>query len=222
MTKYTLEAIAFRYEELSEEAKQKAYLAWLAGQDQSLYSDEFRETLSKFEEIFPVKVCDWEVDGYTFRHRFVIAGDDGIESVSGIRLAIYLWNNYARCITKGKYYSKTISTSPFQYISRHSKVITSMEDCPLTGVCWDYEILQPIIDCLTYRKIYNDAEELFQDCLDNFFSAWQGQLEYESSQGFFEEEVAIHDCLYNKDGSPFCFGDAIIVSTEEIKKEDIA
>ena len=42
------------------------------------------------------------------------------------------------------------------------------------------------------------------------------------SQGFFEEEVAIHDCLYNKDGSPFCFGDAIIVSTEEIKKEDIA
>ena len=29
MTKYTLEAIAFRYEELSEEAKQKAYLAWL-------------------------------------------------------------------------------------------------------------------------------------------------------------------------------------------------
>ena len=41
MTKYTLEAIAFRYEELSEEAKQKAYLAWLAGQDQSLCSDEF-------------------------------------------------------------------------------------------------------------------------------------------------------------------------------------
>lgn len=55
MTKYTLEAIAFRYEELSEEAKQKAYLAWLAGQDQSLYSDEFRETLSKFEEIFQSK-----------------------------------------------------------------------------------------------------------------------------------------------------------------------
>ena len=48
MTKYTLEAIAFRYEELSEEAKQKAYLAWLASQDQSLCSDEFRETLSKF------------------------------------------------------------------------------------------------------------------------------------------------------------------------------
>ena len=42
MTKYTLEAIAFRYEELSEEAKQKAYLAWLASQDQSLCSDEFR------------------------------------------------------------------------------------------------------------------------------------------------------------------------------------
>ena len=222
MTKYTLEAIAFRYEELSEEAKQKAYLAWLASQDQSLCSDEFRETLSKFEEIFPVKVCDWEVDGYTFRHRFVIAGDDGIESVSGIRLAIYLWNNYARCITKGKYYSKTISTSPFQYISRHSKVITSMEDCPLTGVCWDYEILQPIIDCLTYRKIYNDAEELFQDCLDNFFSAWQGQLEYESSQEFFEEEVEANDWQYNADGSPFSVGDAIVVGVEEIKKEDIA
>lgn len=55
MTKYTLEAIAFRYEELSEEAKQKAYLAWLASQDQSLCSDEFRETLSKFEEIFQSK-----------------------------------------------------------------------------------------------------------------------------------------------------------------------
>lgn len=222
MTKYTLEAIAFRYEELSEEAKRKAYLAWLAGQDQSLCSEEFRNTLCKFEGIFPVKVCDWEVDDYTFWHRFVIAGDDGIESVSGIRLATYLWNNYARYITKGKYYSKTISQSPFQYISRHSKVMTSMEDCPLTGVCWDYEILQPIIDCLTYRKIYNDAEELFQDCLDNFFGAWQGQLEYESSQEFFEEEVEANDWQYNADGGPFSVGDAIVVGVEEIKKEDIA
>ena len=222
MTKYTLEAIAFRYEELSEEAKQKAYLAWLASQDQSLCSDEFRETLSKFEEIFPVTVYDWEVDGYTFRHRFVIAGDDGSESVSVIRLAIYLWNNYARCITTGKYYSKTISNSSIQYITRQSKLITSMADCTLTGVCWDYEILQPIIDCLTYRKIYNDAEELFQDCLDNFFGAWQGQLEYESSQEFFEEEVECNYWQYNADGSPFSVSDAIVVSTEEIQKEDIA
>ena len=39
MTKYTLEAIAFRYEELSEEAKQKAYQAWLAGQNMAEYTD---------------------------------------------------------------------------------------------------------------------------------------------------------------------------------------
>lgn len=222
MTKYTLEAIAFRYEELSEEAKQKAYLAWLAGQDRSLCSDEFRNTLCKFEKNFPVKVCDWKVDDCTFYHRFVIDDDDGIENVSGIRLTTYLWNNYTHAITKGKYYSKTISTSPFQYISRRSKVMTSIEDCPLTGVCWDYEILQPIIDCLTYKKIYNDAEELFQDCLDNFFGAWQGQLEYESSQEFFEEEVEANDWQYNADGSPFSVSDAIVVSTEEIQKEDIA
>ena len=100
--------------------------------------------------------------------------------------------------------------------------MTSMEDCPLTGVCWDYEILQPIIDCLTYRKIYNDAGELFQACLDNFFGAWQGQLEYESSQEFFEEEVEANDWQYNADGSPFSVGDAIVVGVEEIKKEDIA
>ena len=60
MTKYTLEAIAFRYEELSEEAKQKAYLAWLASQDQSLCSDEFRETLSKFWKANGAYVHTWE------------------------------------------------------------------------------------------------------------------------------------------------------------------
>ena len=55
MTKYTLEAIAFRYEELSEEAKQKAYQAWLAGQDQSLYSDELEQRSPNLKRFFQSK-----------------------------------------------------------------------------------------------------------------------------------------------------------------------
>lgn len=204
MKEYTITKTAYTFDELTEQAKKVAYQEWLQSVCYEFISDdsERESTLDEFCRIFDVSLDGWEVDSCRYNFRFS-TNETNIEEVSGLRLARYIWNNYAHYIKTGKFYSGKISYNPFHCATRNSKVIMSMNDCPLTGVCYDCDILQPIIDCLTYKKVYNDAKELFNDCLDNFFKSWQEDIKYRESFEFFEEETFMNDWEYNADGTQF-------------------
>ena len=87
--------------ELSEEAKEHAYNKWLENSEY-FHHIEARNTLNQFCEIFDVALGNWGVDAYNYFYRHSINNDD-VEGISGIRLAVYIWNNYAKYITKGKF-----------------------------------------------------------------------------------------------------------------------
>lgn len=207
MKEYTITKTAYTFEELTEQAKKVAYQEWLQSVCcESTFDDSDREsTLDEFCRIFDVSILDWEVDSCRYNFRFRIGGGDNnnIEEVHKLRLTNYPWNNYAHYIETGKFYSGKISYNPFHCATRNSKVIMSMNDCPLTGACYDCDILQPIIECLTYKTIYCDAYDLFYDCLDSFFKSWQEDIEYRESFEFFEEEVLVNDWEHNADGTQF-------------------
>ena len=178
----------YEFSELSEKAQR---WAWENGPDFSdCYADEYRATLKEFENIFDISVYRWNVDDYRYSFDYVTAGR-ATEAPEGdaLRLARYIWNNYADYILKGRYYSTRgrYIDGQYHYKYRYSKVTKSMDNCPLTGVCMDFDILQPVIDCLHYKAFFDSYEELIDACLDSFFRAWRNEIEYCNSFEYFAE-----------------------------------
>lgn len=196
----------FTYEELSQTAKYNAYREWNSNTDYC-FSDEIKGILNEFCNLFDVDCPQWEFNGYNTDYRFYIMNDD-IKGLEGIRLARYIWNNYSEYIMKGKCFSLWSKTEKSEknpnygeLKSRHSKVMFEMDNCPLTGICFDCSILQPIIDCLHYKTFYDSYEELIDDCLVNFFEDIQKDIEYQGSEERFIEEANDYGYEFDENGT---------------------
>lgn len=69
------------------------------------------------------------------------------------------------------------------------------DNCPLTGMCYDYYLLKPIIDYYnvwcTYPEDFS-LEDLMRQCYDNFFKSWHEEYEY-----WADNEDAIREELHH-------------------------
>ena len=98
----------YSFDELSEESKEKAIDEFRDTNDNfEIYSDDISETLKAFMEIFGAEFNgrnhDWSIDPIDSNINWGF--EDNILALSGSRLQKYLYNNYWKYITKGKYYS---------------------------------------------------------------------------------------------------------------------
>lgn len=157
------------------------------------YYYEYEETLKAFEELMGIKVKNWSVDScnYNYCVEYAISAySDGYyhdvdgEEITGKYLWRYIMNNvWDDMFPRKKFYKFDAGYDREKKRwnkQRFSKVIREQwGNCVLTGVCYDYDILKPIADYLSkpYSKSYN-LDDLVHDCLDNFFSAWQHDIEY--------------------------------------------
>jgi len=137
----TIETNIFNFSELSEEAKQTAinqHREYLQSED--FWGKERQESYEAAELI------------YKELHNID-------EEISGGRLVAWIQNNLSNNWTKRNYISKhtdgTVKNSDWQFKydctkKKLSRVFTTnnLENCPLTGVCYDYDFLKPIIDFL--------------------------------------------------------------------------
>ena len=191
----------YKFSELSEKAQRRA---WENGPDFSGdYFDEYRHTLKEFENIFDISVYRWNVNEYDYNFAYVTAGAaTGAPDGDPLRLARYIWNNYAEYITRGKYYGKLIyrENQPPRHVKRYSKATFEMDNCPLTGTCFDMDILQPVLDCLHYKRFFDSYEDLIDACLNSFFQACQADIEYHSSFEFFAEMYEINEYEFLETG----------------------
>lgn len=194
----------YNFDDLSPEAQRRA---WDNGPDFSGdYGSEYIATLRAFEKIFDIDVYRYNVDPfYRVSYSYVKAGAacDCPEG-DALRLARYMWNNYAEYIRKGKYYEKlTLNGGKFRRVKRYSKITFKMDDCPLTGYGYDCDILQPVIDCLTYKRFFDSIDELFNECLSGFFHAWQAEIEYCNSFEYFADMARENGWEYYETGEMY-------------------
>lgn len=192
----------YKFSELSEKAQRRA---WDQSPDETyLYDDEFSATLAAFEKIFDIDVYRYNVDPFwNPSWSYVKAGKaDDCPDGDPLRVARFMWNNYARFISKGKYYSTPGRwiNGKYTYKFRHSRTTFEMDNCPLTGVCWDLDILQPIIDCLHYKRFFNSIDDLYNECLHSFFHSWQAQKDYLQSFDYFADTCDANDYEFLETG----------------------
>lgn len=154
----------YEFDELSKDSQEKIIERerWnVMEQCMDAYSIDYQESMKAFEDMTDTRVYDWEVgyERYDFSYEFKYKDpiyehptdyhrDIFPENLCGKLLFRYINNNIMPHITKGKYYSigKYID-GKYTYKCRRSRVILGYEDnCPLTGMCYDYYLLKPIID----------------------------------------------------------------------------
>lgn len=191
----------YNFNELTPEAQRRAW----ENSDNHLsmaYNDEYRETLTAFENAFDIKVYNWRVDDWSYSFDFVTAGRaTGAPEGDALRLARYMWNNYAGEITNGKYYGKLIwNGDKCRHVKRYSRTSFEMDNCPLTGICYDYDILRPVLDCLHYKRFFETFDDLITDCLNSFFRAWQNEIDYCNSFEYFAETAEINEWEFTENG----------------------
>lgn len=183
----------YRFEELSEAMQRRTWTNSNIDFSDD-YSDEYRETLHEFEKVFDIRIRDYDVTAGYFRYTMNGRAADAPDGDS-LRVARYVWNNFAPGIMKGKFYSTRGEwiDGKYSYKHRHSKIILEMDNCPLTGYGVDCDILQPVIDCLHYKKRFTSYDALMKECLQAFFHAWYAEMEYCSTFEYFQEWALAND-----------------------------
>lgn len=215
----------YKYEELSEEVRssivdKKRFEVGYETMD--AYASDYEGTLEKFSELMGVKVS-YEVDYCNYHFRFEFTSDAPLlgdwrgkefyaEEVTGKLLRRWLNNNFVPyALRKKKYYKFDADYNHEKHRwnkQRFSKILCeSWDNCPLTGMCYDYEVLQPIFETLAkpISKSFS-LEDLVEKCLDNLFSAWHKEYEYWcDTDSAIDEQLTIwnENNLFYEDGTLF-------------------
>jgi len=202
----TIRTKVYQFNELSNEAKEKAIQWYRNGNDDdSFYADEIIDSVKEVAELFDLKF-GWEYTDIRTGHI-----DDNILQLQGVRLYKYIVNNYYNTLFERKTYffcrmpdgSKKfncVGQNVGKYTSKCQWVIAS---CPLTGMCYDMDILQPVYNFLKKP----DTSTTFEDLISGIESAIQKTFdsneEWINSDEYITETIEANEYEFTKEGNRF-------------------
>jgi hypothetical protein len=208
----TVEIKLYKFSELSDRTKQYAIDNWRNNETFDWIRDEATSSLNKFAEIFNI---DWREIDYEepYRNSYSIDLDENILSLTGYKLAKYIWNHYRTDIFKGKYYGKLVKThangdpiktdkehpAGMRHVHRYSKIFMD-DSCVMTGVCYDQDLLNPIYQFLNKPNVSIDFETLLNDCIYSLCHSVLGEIEANSEDDAIIETIEANDYDFTEDG----------------------
>lgn len=179
---WTEEVTTYEYSELDYSAQQHAFEEWAWKQDYLFCDDEYKACLEAIKKYMGVSAGNWSVDGLAhYDYDFNLDCDDPFdEDASWVRI------------------SKYVNTNIMPILHRCDK--KNIDSC-LTGMYTDYSFLRLIIECANYKVKYNNLTDLYQDAMDEFFSAWVKDRQYEVSEDGFKDYCDCNDIQFDEDGN---------------------
>ncbi len=192
----TKEYKTYKYDELSDEAKEKAFNKWYESQTEYFWIDDAIESMQAFAKHFDITVKDYSLQGSGYGHSSVsfeqYTFEEGITELKYVRLWKYLKNNDYEFVKWNKPESK---------YTHDPKKTTIFDDCPFTGYCADDDILFPMRDFI--KRPYDIT---FYDLIDKCFDSWikfcVADMDYQTSEECFNENHANEE-IYLENGTVF-------------------
>jgi Fe-S cluster biosynthesis and repair protein YggX len=181
----TIETIAYQFSELSDEAKRRALFDFEPF-TQYIYADAYK-TVKAFCKVFGVKEGSnsWlEVNTYLI--------DNNILELTGERLRKYLINNFYTDIFTPKVYRLNGK-------QRKSKIFVT-NDCTLTGVCYDYSILEPIIKFIEKPCKHTNFKDLMNECFKELEKDINNEIEYRYTDEAKTEDIESNGYEFDENG----------------------
>ncbi len=170
-------------------------------------AEERISTLQKFCEVFGIKYkLDYDHDRRFISWHFKDSEIDSHE-ISGK----YLWrflDNYYYDIRSRKYFATNFrqdENGKMYYKHRHSRIMWEEQNCPLTGMCYDCDILDKIFDWYKKPDWKLSLHDLFEDCFSHYLKLWEEEDDYIVSDENISDliEANLGDKLYYEDGTEF-------------------
>jgi len=207
----------YELNELSHEAKNKAFSDFFNSNQYEYEIYDIYQTLNAFCDIFDIDIKEFNFTDTISVYYDIIIGHDILE-MKGKRLISYLWNNYKNDLFKGKYLnSKSFETIPqtkhkYQYFKkakRNKKTffwctyrsnINLENEAVLTGCYYDSSILEPIYKILKEYDPQTQFYELIDNCLYSFAKSMHEDYQYFHSFENFEHISEINEYQYTENG----------------------
>lgn len=166
-------------------------------------------------------VSNWELEDFWYSERLKSFEEvkkyvydslyDIQEEISGGRLVAWIQNNLSIYWTDANRISKhedgKIKNSYFAYKYdkclkfRVSKVFktNNLENCPFTGVCYDFDFLKPIIEFM--KKPKKDTTNLdLVTWMPDYSEILERDYEYQTSEECILETIQANDYTFNESG----------------------
>lgn len=219
----TIRTKIYKFEELSKAAKQKAIEWWKEGETFDWIYEEAWESLKAFCKVFSIDMDSYDFEE-PYRSRYSFDLDDQILELSGQRLATYIWNNFRSDIYKGKFYNSWTTEKHVKHRKVKSQLIsketgwsnkelfgkyynsyyglTPEISCPFTGVCYDMDLLDPIIKFMD-RPTSNDFKDLLEDCLSSLSKSVQSEIKASLEDENVADSIIANEYEFLKDGTKY-------------------
>ena len=185
----------YKYEELSDAAKEKAR-EWFREANQNdgyAWESENQDTLKAFLDMFDCQL----------RRDFCRCNDSDIGELSGLKLHKYLTANFYSEIFKPKQYwicqgIKNCVGSGAK--KRESNIFVNPYNCSLTGYCMDNEILEPVINFILKPNVNTCFDDLMDSCFEAYKKAVQKDRDFQDSDEYIEESIIANEYEFTADG----------------------
>lgn len=188
----TIELKLYSFNELSDEAKEKAISEWLSGGGS--YDFYYSERIASYRKAMEIYNQLKSIEN----------------EISGSRLVAYIENNFSNLwrnknrISKHKdgkfkncYYSYKYDCLKFR-VSRIFET-NNIDNCPLTGVCYDIDFMEPIINFMKNPSSKITNIDLCED-MPSYESIYDMDIEYMSSYEYVSEHFEANDYEFTEDG----------------------
>lgn len=206
MITITKEETLYEYNELTEDAKEKAYNSWWESESSDFaWMGEIRDVIEDFKETFKdyIDKFDWEFDTCNYWCRLTtnyVPGDHNLgwgsysyeNEITGVRLATWLYNNYDWYIYQYKTYYKNKN-------SRKSKITREIA-CP-TGYYLGEVVTRELESFIKNPSPGWTLEDVLQDVFKELIKSAQEDYESSLSKEIFEEWAKDNEYLFNENGN---------------------
>lgn len=184
----TIKIKLYEFSELSEKAKESA-------KDDFYYDDFFANERMKSK-----KAADYIYESINPQN-----------VLSGVRLYKYIQNNVMPKLRKYKYYTKN---SAYYAGKKHgitmgkkfrfSKINYSEDAENLTGICYDYDFLKPLIDFMEKPSENVDSDDLRNtDTVNIYNKLAEDECDYFYQDKVFEEHCDANEYLFYENGKMY-------------------
>jgi len=193
----------YKFDELSEQAKQEAIDIFRdnGGIDVDYFWQDAHATAQKFHEIFGTIEANYSAyEANTGRI------DQRVLELKGTRLRTYLINHFHSIL----YSKKVLSYKPLYVKHPMVKIDTVVsniqfmeDDIQLTGLCYDADMLRPIIDFINEPDNIHTFEDLIHSCFSSLLTSIETEIEYQQSDESIIDYFENNDHEFTEDGNLF-------------------
>ena len=190
----TLEINLYKFDELSDEAKEKAiknYKNKYCEEIGIFWQEDNFNSIKAILNFFDVKIKYFEIDFSSAARSFInweftSEYNEELKNLFGARLFKYISNNYI-----GK------KTGSFNSVfdGKHD-----MGRCLFTGYCADHDIISPVIEFLEKPTKYINFEDLINNVIYAGFKYIENDYNYQNSDEAITEEILNKDLYFNASG----------------------